>query len=187
MPASSRAHSAAAAGSQSCNNVAKLCRGCASAGRRRPLHTAAGRAARWSPSRQTAGHLEAQCRQLRSRRCRIPPDLPRRTVGNCSCPWLAAASDACIAMPGRALHTARPSECLAFNAFRLAAAAAEAQTSVARVDELQHSSSTWPAEPRTCPALFAAARLRCHGPGSRASTCWVPARPSAAAGASRAW
>ena len=64
----------------------------------RPLHAAAWRAARWSPSRQKAGHLEAQCRQLRSRRCRIPPDLPRRTMGNCSCPWLAAASDACIAI-----------------------------------------------------------------------------------------
>ena len=145
--------------------------------KKRPLHTAAWRAAQCTPSRQTAGHLEAQWGQLRSRRCRIPPDLPRRTVGNCSCPWLAAASDACIAMPGRALHTARPSDCLAFNAFRLAAAAAEAQASVARIDELQHSSSSWSAETRTCPALFAAARLRGHGPGSRASNCRVPARP----------
>ena len=60
---------------------------------------------------------------------------------------------------------------------RLAGAAAEAQPSVARVDELRHSSSSWSAETRTCPALFAAARLRGHGPGSRASNCRVPARP----------
>ena len=52
---------------------------------------------------------------------------------------------------------------------------------------LLHLSSSGSAKTRTCTALFAVARLSGHGPGSRASNCKVPARPLAAADASRAW